>query len=127
MFGLTGGRVDTLIGTGAEFRGNISVEGSIVVDGKVDGNISASGRITLGAHAAVHGNLSAPDVIIGGKVQGHVISTGRVQLLPGAHVDGDIKAPKLAVTEGANFSGKVGMAGSVLAVADSFEGKVRTR
>jgi cytoskeletal protein CcmA (bactofilin family) len=127
MFGLTGGRVDTLIGTGAEFRGNISVEGSIVVDGKVDGNISASGRITLGSHAAVHGNLNAPDIIVGGKVHGNAVSTGRVQLLPGAHVDGDIKSPKLIVAEGANFSGKVGMAGSVLAATDSSDSKVRNR
>jgi cytoskeletal protein CcmA (bactofilin family) len=127
MFGLSGGRVDSLIGTGAEFRGNINVEGSIVVDGKVDGNISASGRITLGQHAAVRGNLSAPDIIIGGKVHGQVVSTGRVQLLPGAHVDGDIKVPKLAVAEGANFSGKIGMAGSVMAVVEGSEGRVRNR
>ncbi len=68
MFGLTGGRVDTVLGAGAEFKGNIHVEGSIVIDGKVDGHISASERITLGAHGAVRGNLSAPDITIGGKV-----------------------------------------------------------
>jgi cytoskeletal protein CcmA (bactofilin family) len=119
MFGLTGGRVDTVLGAGAEFKGNINVEGSIVIDGKVDGHISASERITLGAHGAVRGNLNAPDITIGGKVHGHVVASTRAQLLPGAHVDGDIKAPKLIVAEGATFSGKVGMAASVQAVVDS--------
>ena len=121
MFGLGGGRVDTLLGAGAEFRGNINVEGSIIIDGKVDGNVNASGRITLGMHAAVRGNLNAPTIIIGGKVHGHVVATAQARLLPGAHVDGDIKAPKLVVDLGATFSGKVGMAGSVQAVSDGSE------
>ena len=127
MFGLSGGRVDTLIGTGAEFKGNLSIEGSIVIDGKIDGNVVATMRITLGSHAAVRGNLAAPEIIVGGKVHGHVVATGKAQLLSGAHVDGDIKAPKLVVAEGATFSGKVGMAGSVQAVADVQEAKAKAR
>jgi cytoskeletal protein CcmA (bactofilin family) len=127
VFGFSTSRVDSLIGAGAEFKGQIHVEGSIIIDGRVDGNVTANGRITLGKHGAVNGNLHAPEIVIGGKVQGHVVSTGRVQLLPGAHVDGDIKSPSLSVAEGANFSGKVGMSGSVLALADGFEGKLKAR
>ena len=119
MFGLSGGRVDTFLGPGAEFRGNI------VVEGRVDGHITAGGRITLGAGGAVKGNLTAPDIIIGGKVHGHVIAVGRAQLLATAHVDGDIKSPRLNVAEGATFSGKVGMAGSVQAAADGFESRAK--
>ena len=119
MFGFRGNRVDTLLGAGAEFKGNIGVEGSIVIDGKVDGHVTASERITLGAHAAVRGNLSAPHITIGGKVHGHVVASTRAQLLAGAHVDGDIKAPVLNVADGATFSGKIGMAASVQNLPDA--------
>lgn len=119
MFGVKGGRVDTLLGAGAEFKGHIHVEGGIVVDGKVDGNITATERISLGKHGAVRGNLNAPQISIAGKVHGHVVGSARVQLLPGAHVDGDIKAPRLNVADGATFSGKVGMAASVQALPDT--------
>ena len=119
MFGFGGTRVDTLIGAGAEFKGNISVEGSIIIDGKVDGNITASERITLGQHAAIRGNLNAPHITIGGKVHGHVVASTRAQLLAGAHVDGDIKAPVLNVADGATFSGKIGMAASVQTLPDA--------
>ncbi len=118
-FGSRGSRIDTLLGAGAEFKGNIQVEGSIVIDGKVDGHINATERITLGSHAAVRGNLNAPHITIGGKVHGHVVGSSRVQLLTGAHVDGDIKAPILNVADGATFSGKIGMAASVQSIPES--------
>jgi len=112
MFGF-GGKIDTLLGQGAEFKGNISVEGSIVIDGKVEGNVNASERITLGLHGHVRGNLSAPEVVIGGKLTGHVLASDRAELLATAHVDGDIKATRLVMLDGAALTGKVGMAEAV--------------
>jgi cytoskeletal protein CcmA (bactofilin family) len=107
MFGL-GSRIDTVLGQGAEFRGNISVEGGIVVDGKVEGNVSATERITVGAHGSVKGNLHAPEIVVGGKVQGQVTATSRAEMLATAQVDGDVRTPRLVMTEGALLSGKVG-------------------
>jgi len=108
MFGV-GARIDTLLGQGAEFRGNITVEGSIVVDGRMEGNISATGRITLGTHGNVRGNLAAPEVVIGGKLHGNVTCGERAELLGSALVNGDIRAPRLAMAEGAQVTGKIGM------------------
>jgi cytoskeletal protein CcmA (bactofilin family) len=108
MFGM-GSQVDTVLGQGSEFRGNISVEGGIVVDGKVEGNINATERITVGAHGSVRGNLNAPEIVLGGRVQGQVTAAGRAELLATAQLDGDIRTPKLVMTEGALLSGKVGM------------------
>jgi cytoskeletal protein CcmA (bactofilin family) len=108
MFGM-GSRIDTVLGQGAEFRGNISVDGGIIVDGKVEGNISATERITVGAHGSVRGNLHAPEVVVGGKVQGQVTASGRAELLATAQLDGDVRAPKLVMVEGALLTGKVGV------------------
>jgi cytoskeletal protein CcmA (bactofilin family) len=109
MFGM-GGKVDTLIGQGAELRGPISVDGAIVVDGKVEGSISATERITLGVHAAVRGTLQAPLVVVGGKLHGTVHASERAEILATAHIDGDIRAARLLVEDGATISGKLGMA-----------------
>jgi cytoskeletal protein CcmA (bactofilin family) len=108
MFGM-GNRIDTVLGQGAEFRGNISVEGGIVVDGKVEGNINATERITVGAHGSVRGNLHAPEIVVGGRVQGQVTATGRAELLATAQLDGDLRTPKLVMMEGALLDGKVGV------------------
>ena len=108
MFGM-GSHIDTVLGEGSEFRGNLSVDGGIVVDGKVEGNINATERITIGVHGSVRGNLAAPEIVVGGKVQGQVTASGRAELLASAQLDGDLRAPKLVMTEGARLSGKIGM------------------
>lgn len=123
MFGL-GGKVDTLIGQGAELRGPISVEGSIVIDGKVEGNVSASERITLGLHAAVQGTLQAPEIIVGGKLHGHVHAGIFAEILSSAHIDGDVRTPRLNVQDGATVSGRIGMA---TARTEAVEGKPNRR
>jgi cytoskeletal protein CcmA (bactofilin family) len=108
MFG-NGAKVDTLVGQGAEFKGNITVEGSIVIDGRVEGNVAASERVTLGTHGNVRGNLSAPEVVVGGKVQGNISCAERAELMASAQVLGDIRAPRMIMADGAQVSGKVGM------------------
>lgn len=109
MFGM-GGKVDTIIGSGAELRGPIHVDGSIVIDGKVEGNVAATERITLGVHAAVKGNLTAPEIIVGGKLHGHVLASVHAEILHSAHIDGDVRTPRLNLHDGATLSGKVSMA-----------------
>ena len=108
MFGF-GSRVDTLLGQGSEVRGQLNVDGGIMVDGKVEGNISATERITVGVHGQVRGNLTAPEVVVGGRVQGLITASGRAELMVGAHVDGDIRAARLTMADGAVLTGKVGM------------------
>jgi cytoskeletal protein CcmA (bactofilin family) len=109
MFGF-GGRIDTIVGAGAELRGPLSVDGAVVVDGRVDGGITATERITLGQNAQVSGNLHAPVVIVGGKLHGSVYAAERAEILASAHIDGDVRAPRLSLADGATLSGKVGMA-----------------
>jgi cytoskeletal protein CcmA (bactofilin family) len=120
MFGL-GSRIDTLVGQGCEFKGQVTVDGGIVVDGRVEGNITATERITVGVHGQVRGNLTAPEVVVGGRVQGLISASGRAELLAGAHIDGDIRAARLTMADGAVLTGKVGM--EAPAAAESAEYK----
>ncbi len=117
MFGI-GARIDTLLGQGAEFRGNVTVEGSVVVDGRLEGNVNATEEITVGRHGNVNGNLSAPEVVVGGKVLGNISASERVELLPGAQVNGDIRAPRLVTADGAQVSGSVAMEAAPLAAVE---------
>jgi len=118
MFGM-GARIDTLLGQGAEFRGNISVEGSVVIDGRLDGNVAATEEITVGRHGSVRGNLAAPEVVVGGKLMGNISATERAELLPGAQVNGDIRAPRLVTADGAQVSGVVSMEAAVAAPSEA--------
>lgn len=117
MFGI-GGKIETVIGEGAEVKGSLVVSGAVYVNGHVKGNVASDGIITIGEKGEVEGDLNAPYVVVGGKLRGHVDATAKVELLSTAMVGGDIRSPKLVVAEGAMFEGNCEMIQSDKSVVD---------
>lgn len=117
MFGI-GGKIETVIGEGAEVKGGLLVSGAVYVNGHVHGDVQSDAIITLGEHGEVEGNLSAPVVVVGGKLRGYIDATVKVELLGTAMVGGDIRSPKLAVAEGALFEGNCEMTPAPASVVD---------
>jgi cytoskeletal protein CcmA (bactofilin family) len=109
MFGIRA-KIDTLLGQNAEIKGNVSVDGAVVIDGRLEGDVTATDRITIGTHGQVRGNLNAPEVVVGGTVFGDISAPERAELLAGAQVAGDIRSPRLSVADGARVSGRMDMA-----------------
>ena len=108
MFGI-GGKIETVIGEGAEVKGSLHVSGAVYVNGHVKGNVESDGIITLGEKGEVEGNVIAPYVVVGGKLRGDVNASVKVELLATAMVGGDIRSPKLVVSEGALYEGNCEM------------------
>ena len=76
-----------------------------MIDGKVEGNITSSGKLTVGTHATVVGDIRAGFVTIQGAVEGNVLATERCALQAGGRLHGDIESPRLAMDENASFVG----------------------
>lgn len=98
-------RLNTIIGQGTVIRGECSVNGTVRIDGMVDGSLKATGVAIMGKSGKVKGDLIAMSAIVGGVVEGSVMAEGRLELQSGARVEGDIKAKKLVVEEGVFFQG----------------------
>lgn len=97
----------SVIGRDTVVRGSVRGQGSLEILGRVDGDVSVSGDVTLGEDAAVKGNLSGVRVTVAGAVQGDVRGSEAVTLEPGARVVGDLTAPKVGVMAGALVRGLV--------------------
>ena len=108
MFGL-GGKIETVIGQGAEVRGSLHVSGAVYINGHIKGNVESDGIITLGVGGEVEGHLKAPYVVVGGRLRGDVDASMKVELLSTGMVGGDIRSPKLVISEGAMFEGNCEM------------------
>ena len=100
-----GERLNTIIGQGTVLRGECSVNGTVRIDGVVDGSLKATGVAIMGKSGQVKGDLVAVSAIVGGVVEGAVIAEERLELQRGARVEGDIRAKKLVVEEGVFFQG----------------------
>jgi cytoskeletal protein CcmA (bactofilin family) len=88
-------------------RGDLSTAGTIRIDGRLEGSITRSDIVVIGAKASVVGNILAREVVVGGSVEGNITAESRVELDSAAVVVGDIIAGSILTHEGAQIRGKV--------------------
>jgi cytoskeletal protein CcmA (bactofilin family) len=98
-----------LIGMGTVVEGKIRTQGSVRIDGKLVGELSASESLAIGTSGEIEGNVSAKNVVVGGKVRGSITATEKVVFEGKSVVKGDIRAAKLIIDEGSIFDGKISM------------------
>src|SRR2546422_7159706 len=89
----------TFLARGFEFKGTLTFEGTVRIDGMVSGAIYSKGTVILGEHAVIEGDISAGTIVSGGTINGKLTATGPGQLLPSAVLNGDPKTPLLKMEE----------------------------
>jgi cytoskeletal protein CcmA (bactofilin family) len=97
----------TRLGRTFQIEGEIRGKDAIVLQGRFAGRIEAQGRVEIAASAEVVADIAAQEAIIHGRVTGDIEARDRVELGDGAELRGDVKAPRIAIADGARFSGKV--------------------
>ena len=80
-------------------------QSSLHVDGVIQGDIKGQ-EVVVGPNGKVIGTVTANVIRIEGTIQG-ALKGSSVSLMPTARVDGDILHQKLAISEGAQFDGRV--------------------
>ncbi len=99
----------TFLGKGVDFKGVIRFEGTVRVDGRLEGEIHTNGTLIVGEHAVIKGKISAGTLVSSGRIKGIVTASEKVQLLKGAILIGETHAPLLAIEEGGHFHGTSNM------------------
>ncbi|MCI9337527.1 MAG: polymer-forming cytoskeletal protein [Lachnospiraceae bacterium] len=102
-------QISTIIGMNAECAGDFMAEGAIRIDGTVNGNVTVSDTVIVGASGCINGDIDAKKVIIGGEVYGNLNVPEKVELTSTARVIGDITTNGLVIDEQAIFQGRCNM------------------
>ncbi len=97
------------LGKGTEFKGVITYDGTVRIDGKVEGEIITKGTLIVGETAVIDAEINAGTVVSGGKIHGNITATAKVQLLSPAVLNGSVRTPVLIVEEGVKFNGNCDM------------------
>ncbi len=95
-----------VLSSDVEIKGTVKFTNDLIVDGKIEGEISSDGNLTVGENARIKAEIKTSVVIVYGKVHGNITATGNVELKASAEVVGDIKAKSLAIESGAIFVGR---------------------
>ena len=103
---------ESVIGPGTIIRGHVRGEGSLVVAGRVEGDIEMTGDVTLASGSAVKGNVTGAAVRAGGDVAGDISGSASILIEGEARVVGDVRSPSIGILEGARIRGNVQSNGS---------------
>ncbi len=95
-----------VLSSDVEIKGSVKFTNDLVIDGKIEGQISSEGNLTIGENARIKAEISTATIIVYGKVHGNLTATDRIELKASAEVVGDIKAKVLSIEAGAIFVGK---------------------
>lgn len=89
--------------------GNLAAEGTVRIEGRVAGNVSAGAQILLSQGGVVEGDLATREAVLAGEVHGTVTASERVEVQATAQVHGDIVTPRLLIQEGGTLNGAIRM------------------
>ena len=97
----------TVLGPDVFFKGELSFEKAVRLQGKLEGSVRTPGRLHIDREAKVQADVKAGSVTVEGTVRGNLTVSDRIELKSTADYEGDLQASKLTVEEGAVFKGHV--------------------
>jgi cytoskeletal protein CcmA (bactofilin family) len=103
------GNLTAFIDEGSEIEGKYTFSGTVMLNGKLTGEIVSTDTLIIGEKAVVNATIRAGVVLVSGEVVGNVLASERVELHGKARVFGDIETPVVVIEEGVLFEGQCRM------------------
>ncbi len=103
------GKPETIVGINTRIVGTLTSDGTIRIDGSVEGDIEVLGNLIVGESGRVVATIRAQNVQIAGAVKGEINATDMVGISPTGKVWGDITTAALHIEPGGLFRGQSSM------------------
>lgn len=97
--------IKAFLGEGTEFKGVLSFQGTVRVDGHVEGEVVGDDLLIVGEPGFLKAEVEVGTVVNSGRIVGNIRAKKRVELLAASVVSGNITTPSLIISEGAVFNG----------------------
>jgi cytoskeletal protein CcmA (bactofilin family) len=105
----SGSGAPCVIGAKTAFKGEISGDEDMLVEGTVEGQIRITRDLRVGQGGVVRATVAAQSLIVSGEVVGDCEALTRVEIQSTGRLTGNIRAPKIVIAEGAMFRGNSDM------------------
>ncbi|HKJ79249.1 MAG TPA: polymer-forming cytoskeletal protein, partial [Prolixibacteraceae bacterium] len=104
-YGEVQGQAINILSEGTTIKGDIVANGDIRIDGSLNGNIEAKGRLVVGPKGKVEGEINCNNIEVSGSIKGKINVSELLTMKASAQINGDIVAGKLSVEPGSVFTG----------------------
>jgi cytoskeletal protein CcmA (bactofilin family) len=104
-----GGNLNAFLGEGTSFKGTLTFEGTVRIDGRLEGEIFTKDTLVIGEGAQVSASINAGVVVISGTVHGNITAERKTDIHASGRLYGNINTPSLIIEEGVIFEGTCAM------------------
>jgi len=101
--------VISIIGPGMKVVGDCLTDGTVRVEGTVEGSVKAGKAVVIGRQGFVKGDVHTQDAVVSGKVSGTLVAESRLELQATCQIDGEVRTRRMQLEEGAVLNGTVHM------------------
>ena len=101
--------VVSIVGPGMKVKGDCTTDGTLRVEGTIEGGVRAAKAVVVGKGGTVKGDIDTQDAVIAGRVSGSITAASRVELQAGCRVEGDIHSRRVKLEEGGVVDGRLEM------------------
>ena len=106
------------LGKGSRVTGKLVFEGTVRIEGQIEGEIMAQDTLTIGESAVINAQVTGTSVVVHGKVTGDITARKRLEIRAPGKVFGNISTPSLVIHEGVVFEGQCTMGATETARVD---------
>lgn len=101
----------SIIGPGMNIVGDLVTDGTVRVEGRIEGTVRAGKAVVVGKGGEIVGDVLTQDAVIGGRVKGTIVAESRLEVQSTSEIEGQIRAraAHLMLEEGARFNGQIQM------------------
>jgi len=102
-------RITSVLGNGTTYKGRLTGQGGVRIEGVFDGEIALNGLLVIGTTGRVTcEDVQAHNVIVAGAVRGN-ITAEKVEIRATGRVWGDVTTASFSTEEGAFLRGQIQM------------------
>ncbi len=103
--GKSGIFINSIVGEGTKFVGDLELNGLLRIDGDFIGTIKTNGKVLIGKNGRAECTIAANTVVIGGVVKGDIVSKEKVVILSTGMLIGNVSTPRLISEDGVILNG----------------------
>ncbi len=101
--------INAFLGAGTVYKGELTFQGAVRIDGEFEGNIRSDGALIVGKDSVVRAGLEVGELVLSGSFTGDAVAKRRVIIHKGGVFTGNLYSPALVVEEGAVLDGALHM------------------
>ncbi len=98
-------QIDSVISAGVSIRGDLVTQGSIRIDGNLEGKLDVKGNLLLGEKGCIKGEVKAANFVVAGTMEGNVIVSEKFEITSTGCMNGELTSKVITIDEGGVLQG----------------------